>query len=102
MDVLHHDLETIEAASLRDLDFTAEAFHQVLIDNAVGRGEEGKDVGDEVALIIGQAVVPVVEVLGQIDLFRSPERGFGFLVHLPDLDKLVRENHSTRDASLTS
>lgn len=64
MNVLHHDLETIEAASFGDLDFTTEAFYQVLIDNAVRSREEGKDVGDEVSLIIIQAVVPVMEVLG--------------------------------------
>jgi hypothetical protein len=26
-----------------------------------------------------------VEILGQINLFGSPERSFGLLVHLPDL-----------------
>ena len=40
---------------------------------------------DEVALIIVKAIVPVVEVFGQIDLFGSPEGGFRLLVHLPDL-----------------
>jgi hypothetical protein len=29
--------------------------------------------------------VPVVKILGEIDLLRGPERGFGLLVHLPDL-----------------
>ncbi len=35
MNVLHHNLETIEAACLGDLDFTAEALDEVLVDNAV-------------------------------------------------------------------
>lgn len=91
MNVLHHDLEPIEAPSLRDLDFTAEALHQVLVDDPVGRGEEGKDVGDEVPLVIVQTVVPVMEILGQIDLLGRPEGGFGLLVHLPDLNASVRD-----------
>ena len=85
MDVLHHDLEAVEAAGFWDLNFTTEALNKVLINNAVGRGEESKDMRDEVALIIVKAIVPVVEVFGQIDLFGSPEGGFRLLVHLPDL-----------------
>ena len=85
VDVFHHDLEAVEAACLRNLDLAAEALNQVLVDDAVGGGEEGKDVGDEVLLILVQLVVPIVEILGQIDLLGSPERGLGLLVHLPDL-----------------
>jgi hypothetical protein len=29
--------------------------------------------------------VPVVQILGQINFLGRPERGFGLLVHLPDL-----------------
>jgi hypothetical protein len=35
VDVLHHDLETVEAASLRNLYLTAEALNQVLVDDAI-------------------------------------------------------------------
>ena len=35
VDVLHHDLETVKASSLWDLDFTAEALEEVLVDNSV-------------------------------------------------------------------
>lgn len=52
MNVLHHDLETVEAACLGDLNFTAEALDEVLIDDAVRGGEEGEDVGDEVTLVV--------------------------------------------------
>lgn len=86
VDVLHHDLEAVEAASLRDLDLTAEALDQVLVDNAVGGGEESQNVRDEVALVLVQAVVPVVQILGQVNLLGGPERGLGLLVHLPDLE----------------
>jgi hypothetical protein len=56
--------------------------------------------------------VPVVEILGEINLLSGPERGLGLLVHLPDLyacrlaceSRLGRlhRNHLTRgDASTT-
>ena len=63
MDVLHHDLETVEATCFWDLDFTAETLDEVLVDNAVRGSEEGKDVGDEVSFIIVESVVPVVRSL---------------------------------------
>ena len=85
MDVLHHDLETVEAASLRNLDLSAETLNEVLVDDTVGSSEESEHVGDEVALVIVEAVVPVVQILGQINLLSSPEGGLGLLVHLPDL-----------------
>lgn len=85
VNVLHHDLEAVEAARLGDLDFARETLNQVLIDDAVGSGEEGENVRDEVLLIIVDLVVPVVEILGQINLLSSPERGLGLLVHLPNL-----------------
>ena len=87
----HHDLETIEAASLGDLDFTSEAVEvregdvnfvvvdfsstprggdepldQVLVDDAVRGGKEGQHVLDEVLLVILELRVPVVHVLGEI------------------------------------
>ncbi len=89
VNILNHDLETVEAASLWDLDLSGETFEEVLVDNSIGRGEEGKDVGNEVALIIVEAVVPVVKVLGEIDLFGGPEGGLCLLVHLPNLGGIV-------------
>ncbi len=35
VDVLHHDLKAIEASRLGYLDLSAEALHEVLIDNAI-------------------------------------------------------------------
>lgn len=91
VDVLHHDLESVEASSLGDLDLAAETLNQVLIDDAVRRGEEGKDVRDEEPLVISQAVVPVVEILGEVNLLGGPEGGLVLLVHLPDLCHHVLE-----------
>ncbi|KAI3486760.1 hypothetical protein L1887_49710 [Cichorium endivia] len=85
VDVLHHDLEAIEAAGLCGLDFGAEALDEVLVDDAIRSGEEGEDVRDKVALVVVELVVPVVEVLGEVDLLGGPEGSLGLLVHLPDL-----------------
>jgi len=90
VDVLHHDLEAIEAASFGGLDLVGETFDEVLIDDAVGCGEEGKDVGDEVVFVVIELVCPVMEVLRKIHLFCSPERCFGLLVHLPYLSQSQR------------
>ena len=85
MDVLHHDLEAIKAAGFWDLNLTTEPLNEILVNDAIGRGEESKDMRDEVAFVIVEAVVPIVKVFGKINFFRSPERGFRLLIHLPDL-----------------
>ena len=85
VDIFHHDLETIEAASFWDLDFAREALDQVLVDDTIRCGEESKDVRDEITLIIVEAVVPVVDILRKVDLFGGPERSLSLLVHLPNL-----------------
>ncbi len=85
VDVLHHDLETVEAASFGGLDFRGESLDEILVNDTVGSGEEGKDVRDEVTLVVVELVVPIVKILGKVDLFGGPEGGFGLLVHLPDL-----------------
>jgi len=85
MNVLDHDLESVKASSFRDLDLVGEALEEVLVDDAVRGGKEGEDVGDEEALVLGEAVLPVVHVLGEVDLLGGPEGGLGLLVHLPDL-----------------
>lgn len=36
VDVLHHDLEAVEALCLWDLDFATKTLYQILIDNAIG------------------------------------------------------------------
>ena len=85
VDILHHDLEAVKAACLRNLHFAREALDEVLIDDAVRGSEEGKDVRDEVALVVVQSRIPVMEILGQVDLLGRPEGCLGLLVHLPDL-----------------
>lgn len=45
----HHDLETVEAARLGSLHLARESLDKVLVHDTIGGGEEGEDVGDEVA-----------------------------------------------------
>ena len=52
---------------LRELDLAHEANAEVLEDDTVGGGEEGEDVGDEVLLVVGEAL-PVLRVVGEVDL----------------------------------
>ena len=85
VDVFHHNLETIEAARLRHLNFIREMLVEVLIDDAVGGCEEGEDMRNEVTLVVVETVVPVVNVFGQVHLFSRPKGRLDFLVHLPIL-----------------
>lgn len=43
---------------------------------------------DEVPLVGIESVLPVVHVLGEVDLFGGPEGGFGLFVHLPNFVEL--------------
>ena len=82
MDILHHNLETIEASCFSSLDFIGESLDKVLVDNSIRSGKKGKNVGDEVMFIVIELVCPVVKIFRKIHLFGCPEWGFGFLVHL--------------------
>ena len=62
VDVFHHDLKAVEATCLGGLDFVGETLNEVLVDDAVGCGEESENVGDEVLLVGIQPVVPVVNI----------------------------------------
>jgi hypothetical protein len=84
VDVLHRDLEAVEAAGLGDLDVGHEALGEVLKHDAVAGGEEREDVLDEVTLVVVQCV-PVLHVAAQVDLFHRPEGALGILVLLPDV-----------------
>jgi hypothetical protein len=89
VDVLNHDLETVEAASFRYLHLSAESLDKVLVDDAIRCSKECENVRDEEALIVVELVVPVGNVLGEINLLSRPERGLRLLVHAPDLHALL-------------
>jgi hypothetical protein len=60
VNVLHHDLETVEASSFWNLDLSTESLKKVLVHDTIRGGEECKDVGNEVSLIVVESVIPVV------------------------------------------
>ena len=69
VNVFNGDLETVECASFRNLNFLHETHAKVFEHDAIRGGEEGEDVGNKVLLILGQAF-PMLHVVGQIDFFR--------------------------------
>ena len=54
VDVLHGDLEPVEAPGFRHLDFSAELLSQVFQHDAVGGSEEGEHCLDEVLFIFSE------------------------------------------------
>ena len=67
MDVLDRHLEAVERPRLRDLHLIHEARAEVLEHDAVRGREEGEHVRHKVALV-GRELVPVREVVGEVDL----------------------------------
>ena len=92
MDVLHGHLEPIEAPGLWDLDLGHEPLSEVLEDNTVRSGKEGKHVLDEVLLTLVE-LVPVFQILTQIDFLGGPEASHLILVHLPDVVVVDWKDH---------
>ena len=84
MDVLHHDLETIECACFSPADFVGEIHNQVLVDNTIACSKESKDVLEEMLLIFVE-LFPIFHVLCKIDFFCGPERCSMLLVHSPNI-----------------
>ena len=73
MDILNSNLEAVEAAGFRRCDFLCrEITAEVLVNDAIRRGEEGKDVGDEVAFVVSETI-PICSVGLEVDLFGGPE-----------------------------
>lgn len=65
---------------------------EVLQNNAVRCGEEGKDMLDEMTLVFVK-LFPILDVLGEVDFFCGPKGGLLVLVHLPDVVILDWEKH---------
>jgi len=78
-------LESIEASCLRNLNLTTESFDEVLVHDTIGGSKECEDVRDEIAFVIVELMVPIVEIFGEIYFFGCPKRGLGLLVSLPYL-----------------
>ena len=78
------------------LDLAGEVECQVLVDDTIRGSEECQHMGDEVPLIVTQPL-PVLHVMGQIQLLSGPEARLGLLVHVPDLwGKNGKISHSVR------
>ena len=58
------------------LDFGHEALDEVLVDDAVGGGEEGEHVRDEVALVLLQVLPVVVVLIGERCNRSSKHKGY--------------------------
>lgn len=93
VDVLHGNLKSIKATSLRDLNFLHEPCGKILIDNSITSSKERKDVGDEVLLVIIEFLFPVHQVRLKVNLLSGPETGFCLLVHFPYFMVLDGEEH---------
>ena len=89
MDILDSDLEAVEAARLRPLDFGSKVLGEVLVDDAVRGREEREDRRDEVALLVVELLLPILHVMAEIDFFGRPERGLSFFVHSPAWEGVV-------------
>jgi hypothetical protein len=72
MDILHHHLESIEGTGLSHLYLSRELHRQILSHDSIRCREECQDVLDEVLLVFVQ-LLPVMQVLHQVDFFWSPE-----------------------------
>ena len=95
MDVFHHDLESVEELGLGILHLIDKVLGQVLIHNSVRGGKKGKDMLDEVSLVFVEFVVPVTQVLMQIDLFCGPETSLAFFIPFPQVVMFYGKNHKS-------
>ena len=91
MDVLHHNLETVEELRLGVLHLSYKVLGEVFVYDAIGGSEKRQDMLDEVALVVVEFFVPIDDVRGQVNLLCRPEARFGFLVKVPDVVVLNRE-----------
>lgn len=71
---LHHNLETIKASGLGDLDLATESLYEVLVHESVRRGEECQYRGYEDAFIVVHTAVPVPGIGAHVNFVGGPER----------------------------
>ena len=72
MDILNSNLEAVEAAGFSRCDFRREITAEVLVNDAIRRGKEGKDMGDEVVFVVSEMIL-ICGVGLEVDLFGGPE-----------------------------
>lgn len=62
MHILHGNLETIKAASFGNLDFLAEPFDEILVNDAIRSREECQNVRNEMTLVLVE-IIPIGQIL---------------------------------------
>ena len=72
MDILDGNLKAVEASGFRRCDFCCKIAAEVLVDDAVQCSKEGKNVGDEVAFVVSEAI-PICSVSLEVNLIGGPE-----------------------------
>ena len=77
------------------MDFPAEPFDKVFVDNAVRCCKECKDVKDKMALVVVDAFLPIMKILREVHLLSSSETHLGLLVYFPYLMVLDGEGDET-------
>lgn len=92
VDRLHQILTRIEELRFRRADFPCEAHGQVLHDNSVRAREEPQNLLDEVAFVVRELVLPITQILRQVNLLWNPEDRHVLLVHLPQRTVRNRED----------
>jgi hypothetical protein len=95
MNILHGYLETIEAASFRNLNLCAELLSEVLKDNTIRGSKESKHMLNEMLLIWGYFLLPMNLILLQVYLLCGPEGSLLLLIHLPNILIPYGEEHKT-------
>ena len=92
MNIFNGDLKAVETAGFWRCDFDHEVATEILVDDAVGRRKEGKNMHDEVLFCCRESV-PVYSVAREVYFFSSPKGGFGLLIHPPDVIVLDGEEN---------
>ena len=92
MNILHHHLETVEAACFGYLNLGHESLSEVLKNDTIRGRKEGKDMLNEVLLTIIE-LLPVLDILSEVDLLSCPEGRLLVFVHFPHVTVLNGEKH---------
>ncbi len=90
MDVFHHHLKAVKAASFRDLDFCCESLGKIFEHNTIRSSKESENMLDEVLFVLGE-FFPILNILSKINFLSSPESSFLVFVHPPNVMVLNRK-----------
>ena len=94
VNVLHHDLETVECPCFCPTDFVGEVDDEILVHDTIACSKESENVLEEMLLVFVE-LFPVFHVLSEIDFFCSPKRCSVLFVHSPDIVMFNREQNET-------